>query len=164
MKTMIKNVTMLLAFIMVAFNVNAQTLNNFATKDGVTYILGMDNGITSGNAADLHRYVLGGSAEANIPVADNTAFTASVGYLNFFHKDNIYGTGRRSKDAHQLPVKAGIKYFPVSSLFLQAEAGGGFALNKSDLNYDKAVAFIYSPQIGYQLALNEKSVLIASIR
>jgi hypothetical protein len=53
------------------------------------------------------------SVGADIPVADKLFATINAGYQNNFGKKNVLGTGLTAADDHLLPVKAGLKYFPV---------------------------------------------------
>ena len=63
-----------------------------------------------------------------------------------------------------IPVKAGLKFFPIKDFYIQGEAGAAFALNKSDVGFDKSAAFIYAPQIGYQFPVGGTSFIDAGVR
>ncbi|HEX3386922.1 MAG TPA: hypothetical protein VHS53_17100, partial [Mucilaginibacter sp.] len=135
------------------------------SSNGVILSVGVDAGIPTGNLSNAYDWSLGGSVQADIPVIRHQLFvTVNAGYNNFFGKSNFNNTGVDVTNIQLLPVKAGLKFYPVSHFYIQGEAGAAFALNKSDLNFDKSAAFLYAPQIGYQFPLGGKSYLDAGVR
>ncbi|MBS1527468.1 MAG: hypothetical protein JST19_17605 [Bacteroidetes bacterium] len=169
MKNLFKFTAVVAAFAGLAYSANAQSTSTSATKtttsNGVILSVGADAGIPTGNFSNSYNWNLGGSIQADIPVVQNQLYvTVNAGYDNFFGKKNIAGTGIDVPNIQLLPVKAGLKYFPVSHFYIQGEAGAAFVLNKSDLNFGNSAAFIYAPQIGYQFPLGGKSYLDAGVR
>ncbi|MBS1500580.1 MAG: hypothetical protein JST32_00860 [Bacteroidetes bacterium] len=169
MKNLFKFTAVVAAFAGLAYSANAQSTSTSAAKtttsNGVILSIGADAGIPTGNFSNSYDWNLGGSIQADIPVVQNQLFvTVNAGYNNFFGKSNIAGTGLDAPNVQLLPVKAGLKYFPVSHFYIQGEAGAAFVLNKSDLNFGNSAAFIYAPQIGYQFVLGGKSYLDAGVR
>ncbi|HVW14652.1 MAG TPA: hypothetical protein VHB54_12530 [Mucilaginibacter sp.] len=169
MKNLFKFTAVVAAFAGLAYSANAQSTSTSAAKtatsNGVILSIGADAGIPTGNFSNSYDWNLGGSIQADIPVVQNQLFvTVNAGYNNFFGKSNIAGTGLDAPNVQLLPVKAGLKYFPVSHFYIQGEAGVAFVLNKSDLNFGNSAAFIYAPQIGYQFPLGGKSYLDAGVR
>jgi hypothetical protein len=170
MKRTIKISALVLAFAGLAFGAQAQTNPTSTTKtttgsNGIILSVGVDAGIPTGSFNNAYNWNLGGSVQADIPVVSKQLFvTVNAGYNNFFGKNNIDGTGIDAPNVQLLPVKAGLKYYPVSHFYVQGEAGAAFALNKSDVGFDKSAAFIYAPQIGYQFPLSGKSYLDAGVR
>ena len=169
MKTTFKISALVLAFAGFALGAKAQTsttsTSKTTTSNGVILSVGVDAGIPTGKLSDAYNFNLGGSVQADIPVIQHQLFvTVNAGYNNFFGKNNIGGTNIDATNIQLLPVKAGLKFFPVSNFYVQGEAGAAFLLNKSDLNDDKSAAFVYAPQIGYQFALGGKSYIDAGIR
>lgn len=169
MKTTFKISALILAFAGLALGAKAQTSSTSTSKtttsNGVILSVGVDAGIPTGKLSDAYNWNLGGSVQADIPVIQHQLFvTVNAGYNNIFGKNNIDGTGLDATNIQLLPVKAGLKFFPISNFYVQGEAGAAFLLNKSDLNDDKSAAFIYAPQIGYQFALGGKSYIDAGIR
>ena len=171
MKRTIKISALVLAFAGMAFGAQAQTNPTSATtktstgSNGIILSVGADAGIPTGSLNSAYNWNLGGSVQADIPVVPNQLFvTVNAGYNNIFGKKNIDGTGLDATNIQLLPVKAGLKYYPISHFYVQGEAGAAFALNKSDLGFDNSAAFIYAPQIGYQFPLSGKSYLDAGIR
>jgi hypothetical protein len=168
MKTSIKISTILLALVGIsavaqAQNTGSSGTSSSASSPGVILSVGTDVGYSTGDFKNSYRWNAGISLQADIPVATNFYFTANAGYLNSFGKNDVNGSGFQAPDIHLLPVKAGIKYFPIPMLYLQADAGAAFALNKSDVGLDKTAAFIYSPQVGVQLPVGGESYIDAGI-
>jgi hypothetical protein len=163
-----------LALAAFTFGAKAQTTTKSATAPGPRLSIGADAGIPTGNLNNGYNWNLGGSAELEVPIAKQLFVTLDAGYNNIFGKKNatysiISGTSTASNSANvqnieTLPVKLGLKFFPVSNFYIQGEAGAGFLLNKSDLAYTKSTAFIYAPQVGVLLPLNASSNLDLGVR
>jgi len=165
MKTTVKITTALTFLFACSMHANAQsTPQPPASPNGVIYSIGAEGGIVTNDFKDTHKVFYGGSIQADIPVASQLYATINAGYSEFIGKDNIDGTGIKAKDLHFLPVMAGLKFFPVPLLYIQADAGAGFALDKSNQGFEKTAVFIYTPQIGLQIPFNGKSYLDAGIR
>jgi len=168
MKSSFKISAFILAFAGLSLGAKAQTATSAAksstTSNGVILSIGVDAGIPTGNLSNGYNWNLGGSVQADIPVAQQLFVTLNAGYNNLYGKDNAYGTGLTATNIQLLPVKAGLKFFPVKNFYVQGEAGAAFALNKSDLNFDNSAAFIYAPQVGVQFPLGGKSFIDAGIR
>lgn len=159
MKNTLKIATLALAFAGLSFAAKAQTATTTSTstttKSGIRYSIGVDAGIPVGDLKDTHKWNLGGSVQADIPVASQLFFTVNAGYNNIFGKKNIGGiSGADITDIKLLPVKAGLKFFPIENFYIQGEAGAAFVLNKTDLGADKSTAFVYAPQIGVQFPVS----------
>jgi hypothetical protein len=172
MKTTFKISALVLAFAGFALGAKAQTTTPAATKtttggpDGIVISVGVDGGIPTGKLNDSYNWNIGGSAQADIPVIPHQLFvTVNAGYNSFQGKNNIGGVqGLDATNIQLLPVKAGLKYFPVSHFYVQGDAGAAFALNKSDVGFDKSAAFVYAPQVGVQFPLGGKSYIDAGVR
>ena len=167
MKSTLKITALVAAFAAFTLGAKAQTNptpTTTTTSGGVRLSIGVDAGIPTGKVSDNYNWNIGGSVQADIPVANQLFVTVNAGYNSIMGKNNVNGTNVSATDIQLLPAKAGLKYFPVKSFYVQGEAGAAFALNKSDLGFDKSAAFIYAPQIGYQFALGGKSYLDAGVR
>ena len=172
MKTTFKISALVLAFAGFALGAKAQTTTPTSTKtsstgpNGIVVSVGVDGGIPTGKLNDTYNWNIGGSVQADIPVLPHQLFvTVNAGYNSIQGKKNIGGVqGLDATNIQLLPVKAGLKYFPISHFYIQGEAGAAFLLNKSDFNYDKSAAFVYAPQLGYQFPLGGKSYLDAGVR
>lgn len=162
MKSTLKISALVLAFAGLTYTANAQTAPaSTTTSNGVRLSIGVETGIPTGKLADSHNWNLGGSVQADIPVAEQLFVTVNAGYNNIFGK--TVGA-LKATDIQLLPVKAGLKFFPVSNFYIQGEAGAGFALNKKDLGFDKSAAFVWAPQVGVQFPVGNKSYIDAGIR
>jgi hypothetical protein len=175
MKSTLKISALVLAFAGLTLGAKAQTSTTTTTKtstssNGVILSVGVDAGIPTGKLSDSYNWNIGGSVQADIPVAQNLFVTVNAGYNSIQGKNNITVVnpgGTATFDAANiqlLPVKAGLKYFVVPNFYVQGEAGAAFALNKSDVGFDKSAAFVYAPQVGYQFPLGGKSYLDAGVR
>lgn len=167
MKSTLKITTLVLGLAALATGAFAQSsaTTRTTTPNGVVLSIGADAGIPTGTLNDSHNWNLGGSVQADIPVLPHQLFvTVNAGYNNIFGKKNLNGTGPDVTDIQLLPVKAGLKFFPVSNFYIQGEAGAAFLLNKSSLNDDNAAAFIYAPQVGVQFPLSGNSFIDAGVR
>jgi hypothetical protein len=147
MKNSIKTATLLLTLLAISLGVRAQSTSG-TTANGIIYSAGVESGISAGNFNTAYRWNVGGSLQADIPVASQFYANINAGYLNFSGKNNIEGTGISAPNIRLLPAVAGLKYFPISIFYVQADAGAAFILNKGDLGYTKTVAFLYAPGVG----------------
>jgi hypothetical protein len=175
MKTTFKISALVLAFAGLTLGAKAQTATTTTTKtssssNGVILSIGVDAGIPTGKLSDFYKFNIGGSVQADIPIAQNLFVTLNAGYNSIQGKKNVSvatPNGIVNGDVTNiqlLPVKAGLKYFVAPHFYVQGEAGAAFLLNKSDLGYDKSAAFVYAPQVGYQFALGGKSYIDAGVR
>ncbi|RWY55836.1 hypothetical protein [Mucilaginibacter gilvus] len=160
MKNALKITTLALAFAGLSFAAKAQTTTtSTTTSGGIRYSIGVDAGIPTGTFNNGFKWNLGGSVQADIPVANQLFFTLNAGYNNVFGETIHIAGGNTSStlevpNLQLLPVKAGLKFFPVANFYIQGEAGAAFLLNKSDFFNDKSVAFVYAPQIGVQFPVS----------
>jgi hypothetical protein len=169
MKSTLKISALVLAFAGLTLGAKAQTSTTSTTKtstssNGVILSIGVDAGIPTGKLSDSYNWNIGGSVQADLPVAQNLFVTVNAGYNSIQGKKNIAGSGLDATNIQLLPVKAGLKYFVVPHFYVQGEAGAAFALNKSDVGFDKSAAFVYAPQIGYQFPISGKSFIDAGVR
>ena len=167
MKRTIKIAALGIVFAGFALGAKAQTTtasSSATLSNGVVFSIGVEGGIPTGKLNDSYNFTIGGSIQADMPVIPSLLFvTVNAGYTDINGKNNIEGTGYNATNIQLLPVKAGLKVFPVKYFYIQGEAGAAFALNKSDLGFDNTAAFLYSPQIGIQLPANSKSYFDAGL-
>jgi hypothetical protein len=169
MKSTLKIATLVLAFAGLSVAAKAQTTTTTSTStkttsNGVRYSIGVDAGIPTGNFNNAYKWNLGGSVQADIPVASQLFVTVNAGYNNVFGEKNLGSTSVDVPNIQLLPVKAGLKFFPVSNFYVQGEAGAAFLLNKSDFFNDKSTAFVYAPQVGVQFPVSSSSFIDAGVR
>lgn len=152
----------LLVFLAYAGKTRAQDAPK-AVKQEFRLSVGPEVGLPIGSLKDAYNWSFGGSVQADIPIVQNLYVTVNAGYNNFFVKDEVKQLG--GKNMQLVPVKAGLKYFPVGDVFyVQGEAGAAFLTNKSDLQASKSTAFVYAPQIGALLKLAPKNYLDIGFR
>lgn len=164
MKTTFKISALALAFSALSFGAKAQTTTtSTTTNSGVRLSIGVDAGIPVGDFNNTHSWNLGGSVQANIPVAQSLFVTVNAGYNNFFGK-SIGGSSVDYTNINLIPAKAGLKYFFIPSLYVQGEAGASFLTNKDQLGATKTAAFVYAPQVGILLPVGGKSFIDAGVR
>jgi hypothetical protein len=168
MKSTLKISALVVAFAGLALGAKAQNTTSTSTKsagsNGVVLSAGVDAGIPTGNLSNGYNWNIGGSLQADIPVAQQLFVTVNAGYNSLQGKTNAYGMGVTATNIQLLPVKAGLKFFPANHFYVQGEAGAAFALNKSAVGFDNAAAFIYAPQVGYQFPVGGKSFIDAGVR
>src|ERR1700712_3156648 len=145
MKTTFKISALALAFAALSFSAKAQSTTSTTTNTGVKLSIGVDAGVPVGSFNDFYNWNLGGSVQADIPVVKQLFVTVNAGYDNFFGKS--IGSGNYT-DIKLIPVKAGLKYFPIQNFYVQGEAGASFLTNKSDLHATNSTLFTYAPQVG----------------
>lgn len=157
MKKAIKLSTFILAALtLLTFSAKAQD------REGFRLSVGPEFGLPVGDFGDAYDWSVGGSIQAEYPILKNDLYvTLNAGFNNFFAKDF---NGISGEDLQLLPVKAGLKYFPVGDFYVQGEAGVSFLTNKDDIGATKSATFAYAPQVGYQFNLGGKSYLDAGVR
>jgi len=122
--------------------------------------IGADAGIPVGSLKERYDWNLGGSVQADFPILKDELYaTINAGYNNFFAKNSS-----NSDDLHLIPVKAGLKYFPVKCFYVQGEAGASFLTNKKGIGADKSAAFVYAPQVGALFNTGGKNYIDAGFR
>jgi hypothetical protein len=172
MKSLLKTTALVLAFAGLSVAAKAQTTTttttSTTTNGGIRYSIGVDAGIPLGDFKDNHKWNLGGSVQADIPIASQLFVTINAGYNNVFGKKDVPSLGNTTYDVPNfqlIPVKAGLKYFVIPNFYVQGEAGAAFLLNKKDNGYNKSTAFIYAPQVGVQFPVSANGNFIdAGIR
>jgi hypothetical protein len=154
MKNTFKFSALVVAFAGLALGAKAQTTpSSTGSSNGVRFSIGVDAGLPVSNLSNSYNWSLGGSVQADIPVISQLAVTINAGYNNFYGKD-VAGTNLSAPN---------LQLLPVNHFYIQGEAGAAFALNKTDVNFNNATAFIYAPQIGYQFPIG-KSIIDAGVR
>jgi hypothetical protein len=137
------------AAIFLGSNAKAQTIVPNKWRFGV----GVEGGLVTGDAHNYSNVELGGTARLQYGFSNNVALTLTSGYYNFFGKS--YG-GNKYQSLGMVPIKAGIKYFVSSNIYLAGEAGVGIetkAFNyqgePDDLASQTHTKLLLSPGVGY---------------
>jgi hypothetical protein len=160
MKTSIKISVLALSLLsIVTISANAQDSTPATPKSttygsGIKLSIGADAGLPVGNFSNAYKWSIGGSVQADFPILrDQLYYTVNAGYSNIF-ADNGTNPG---PDLQLIPVKAGLKYFPIKNFYIQGEAGATFITNKTDAGFSKSTTFAYAPQIGYEFNVGGKN-------
>jgi hypothetical protein len=162
MKTSIKiSVAVAAFFSFLSLHSIAQTTSKTETyASGIRLSIGADAGIPVGSLRDNYNWNLGGSVQGDFPIVKDQLYaTVNGGYNNFYAKNSF-----TTSDIHMIPVKGGLKYFPVKFLYIQGEAGASFITNKNDLGFNKSAVFVYAPQVGVLLNVGGKNYIDAGVR
>jgi len=165
-KTGMLGLALLTAF---AFTTQAQTTDNPSSNDNdgqrpaILLSVGPEANLPLGDFKDVYDWSIGGSVQGDFAILKRDLYaTVNAGYANFFAKDDLPGIS--PNDLQIIPVKAGLKYYPVSNFYVQAQAGAAFLANKSDVGADKSAVFAYTPQVGYLFHLGNGSYLDAGVK
>lgn len=114
-------------------NANAQSTPAGDSKD-TRLGIGLSLGIPTD---DAFSFAIGGDLRLQKDFVSNVSGTLGVGYTNFSVKgDNMGSIG-------YIPVKAGIKVFPVERFYISGELGAAFGTDKG-----QGTAFVYAPGVG----------------
>ena len=165
MKTSIKLSVLTLALSSIfTLSTKAQTTTttapaSSATRSGIILSVGPDGGVPVGSLHNSYNWNLGGSLQADFPIYKNQLYvTVNAGFDNFFAKTNDV-TGIKGSDLQLIPVKAGLKFYPVGNFYIQGEAGASFVADKNKVGADKSTAFVYAPQVGALIGLGGRNYL-----
>jgi hypothetical protein len=129
----------------ISFQSNAQSIQKGKLRFGI----GVDGLLPVGNFSNTANFGLGVTPRLQYGIANNVALTFTSGFYHFFPKDMYYNDGSQSYkyswDLDLIPVKAGIKAFLTSNIYIGAEAGIGFQVD----NGGGDSKFMASGGIGY---------------
>ena len=105
-----------------------------AQTKALRFGIGVDAGAT---LKDPNRFVLGADGRIQLPFGNSFSGILTTGYYHFFKSD------KAGEGFGIIPLKAGIKYFPVKNVYIAGEAGAGFSTKKGF-----GTSFVYSPSVG----------------
>jgi hypothetical protein len=105
--------------------------------------IGLSLGIATNNT---YKSAIGGDIRLQKDFASNVSGILSAGYTKFSLK-----TGAPGADYNVIPIKAGLKVFPVERFYFSGEIGAGLAANNSS-----RTTFVYAPGfgIGFNMGLD----------
>ena len=143
--------------LLVGFTTTTQA-QSVDSKPGIILSVGPDANLPVGDFKNGYNWSIGGSIQGDFAIVKRALYvTVNAGYDNFFAVNS-------GQNLELIPVKAGLKYYPVKNLYVQGTAGVSFLTNKSDLGADNSAVFAYSPQIGYLIPLGGKNYLDAGVK
>lgn len=99
--------------------------------------IGADIGST---LKDPARLAAGIDARLQAPFGNGFSGILTTGYYQFFKNDHIAATGI-------VPIKLGLKYFPVKNVYIAGEVGVGLVTSEN-----QSSTFLYSPSVGLAFA------------
>ncbi|MBC7914190.1 MAG: hypothetical protein H7Y07_08705 [Pyrinomonadaceae bacterium] len=114
--------------------VNAQTETKGDSKD-VRLGLGLSVGIPTNDAYNI---AVGGDLRLQKDFYSNVSGILSLGYTNFSIKDALGGGS-----IGFLPLKVGVKVFPMERVYFSGELGAAFGTDKG-----QETSFVYAPGVG----------------
>lgn len=122
-------------------NSSAQTSTPVNDGDSKATRLGI--GISAGlPTTDGYSFALGGDLRLQQDFTSNVSGLLSVGYNTFSLEDGP-ATALGSDNLDYIPVKIGLKVFPVQRFYFSGEVGAGFPTRDGS-----KTAFVYAPGIG----------------
>jgi len=143
MKNSTKWITSAFAAVAILFasNVKAQTTGH--DSKGVWRLgIGVEAGIPTGDLNSFSNFDLGGTARLQYDAKSNLSYMLTAGYYSVFAKE--LANGVKPDNLGIIPLKAGLKVYPVANIYLSGEVGAGL-----ETNYGKNTKLIVSPGIGY---------------
>jgi hypothetical protein len=111
--------------------------NRFSNGSDLKLGLSINPGMSLGRSST--QFVLAGELSLYKSLTTNWEATFSTGYMHFFYSHDVV-------KEKLIPVKAGIRYFLNSRLYVGAQAGVAFSTT------DGGAYFIYSPMVGWQVS------------
>ncbi|MEN0054073.1 MAG: hypothetical protein AAGC65_10405 [Mucilaginibacter sp.] len=167
MKTSLKLSTLIFLLLsIISLNLKAQDINTPVTPkttnlgSGIRLSAGIESGLPIGKLNDAYNWNFGGSVQADFPIIERELYATLNAGFNNIYANNV----SNAADIQLIPVKAGLKYFPVKNFYVQGEAGASFIANKSDMGTTKSAAFVYAPQVGVLFNVSRKSYIDAGVR
>ncbi|MEJ7694125.1 hypothetical protein [Daejeonella sp.] len=143
-KSLIASAAVAAVILIGSANANAQTTSvNDGDSKATRLGLGLSAGIPTTQG---YKFGFGGDVRLQQDFTSNISGILSVGYNTFSVKPNPALTLPARTDVNNLdfiPVKAGIKVFPVARFYFSGEVGVGFGTRDGS-----NMTFIYAPGIG----------------
>lgn len=115
------------------------TLKGFSQSAEDSRALRLGIGFSVGAATNsTYKTVIGGDLRLQQDFVSNISGLLSLGYTSFALK-----SGAPGQTYNVIPVKAGLKVFPVERFYFSGEVGAGLAANKNS-----RTTFVYAPGLG----------------
>lgn len=122
------SMALVLAMGILVVNISAK-----AQDSPLRFGIGVNTGVT---LKDPNRFVLGIDGRLQKSFGNSVSGILTAGYSHFFKKDAIESVGI-------IPVKVGLKVFPVKNVYVAGELGAGFGTKDN-----MGTSLIYSPSVG----------------
>jgi len=145
MKNYLNFKTNLLVLVIILINTiaSAQTI----TPGKFDLSLGVETGLPTTTQANYTSFILGGTVRIQYGITSTLAATFTTGGYHFFPK-TIPGTNESYASFGVGPVKAGLKQFVSSNIYLGAEAGIGVEVTQQGFSGGQK-KLLLSPAVGY---------------
>lgn len=116
--------------------------------------LGTHLALPLGNVIGQYKLLLGGAIQVDFPVKQRVVFlTLNAAYQEFIRENKA---SSNLKNPKILPLKVGVKLFPVEQVYLQADLGASLVLNKMLASFDGKAVLVFSNELGYRLAIPQR--------
>ena len=136
-------------------NANAQ---KDVAMNGPKLGIGPEFAFPIGSFGDNWKFGYGGSLLYQHPVASNINLTLNAGYISFQSKELPIVGGKIN--AGYIPLKAGASVFINENFYVNGELGAAFGTG----DHASGTAFAYSPGIGVEFPVSDKSSIDVSGR
>jgi hypothetical protein len=162
MKPLFTKLFLLVAFLGLASMAKAQ---RSAVPDTTRIGAGLDVLFPNGsNLNNGYLFGFGASAQIDIPLTLKWYATGNVGFDSFFAQKsssaNSYAIENvKVPNFDDVPVKVGLKYFLIRTLYLQGEVGETFLVNKDALYAYQSSSLTFAPQIGLLFKLPKRQYI-----
>lgn len=122
-----KHPLLILFFAILFFSAKAQV----PTQTSKAFTIGGDLYIPS---YGLYNIGVGASAKLELPLASHLSFDVTGGFTSVFYKSTILYNYQHGGGDLFLPLKAGLKYYFVPTLYIEGEGGDAVELNLDKRN------------------------------
>lgn len=114
-----------------------------------------------GNMIGEYKLLLGSAIQIDFPVKQRVVFlTVNAAYQELIRENKASSSLKNPKI---LPLKVGLKFFPVEQIYLQADLGASFVLNKTHASFDRTAVLVFSNELGYRVAIPGGNVAEAGL-
>ena len=121
--------------LLVNFSASAQTSEPVGDSKATRLGIGLNVGVPTTDGFD---FAIGGDVRLQKDFSGNVSGMISAGYTSFSAEDDAID------NVGFIPVKAGLKVFPLPKFYISGELGAGFATEEGG-----KTAFVWAPGIGY---------------
>lgn len=123
--------------------------------------LGTHLALPLGNMIGQYKLLLGGAIQVDFPVKQRVVFlTVNAAYQELIRENKV---SSNLKNPKILPLKVGVKFFPVEQFYLQADLGASLVLNKMFASFDRTAVLVFSNELGYRISIPGGNVAEAGL-
>lgn len=144
---------LLLILVFCYFNLHAQVP---PVQNNTAFSIGGELTIPS---YGLYSIGTGLSAKFETPIVSPVSLSLTAGFTSVFYKSNLLYNTNSPGASEFAPVKAGLKYYLIQSVYAEGEAGTAI-----ELNHNKQDLFAFSFGLGFLAPISEKRAIDISFR